>query len=309
MLWVSSSQVSITCTGHGEVRESATFLGERAKKFAGQVIVSIAVRRSVSRRVRVRAHDRRMNQRLPLVINRSLLARLDREWQAINERPAVLGRAAAWGLGVAFETLDDVVVATGYWSTPAQRREGDTGGLVSANEVLRRLLVAARTDDVAARVVLQRVLPGIIATSRRWGAGRPGGSVDAFDDMVSSTWLVIREFPTHRQSRHLAASVLRAAEYRAFQQSSRRLLVHELTAPNLLDVPVECVASLDASEELAEVLACASSLTEHELRLIELLASGCSAVEVAQQLRVSVRTVRNHRDAALQRVRMAAMAA
>jgi len=250
-----------------------------------------------------------MNQRLPLVINRSLLSRLEREWQAINRRPAVLRRAAGWGLGIEFASLDEVVAASGF------RSHSDEDGCVTgtssaaANEVLRRLLAAARTDDVAVRVVLQRLLPGVVATARRWGAHRHGGSMDAFDEMLSATWMVIREFPTERRSRHLAASVLRASEYRAFQRVNRRMMVHELTAPNLLDLPVETVVTLDVADELAEVVAGASSLTEHELQLIELLVLGCTPAEMAQRLHISVRTVRNHRDAVVHRLREAAFAA
>lgn len=250
-----------------------------------------------------------MNQRLPLVINRILLARLDREWQALNQRPAVLRRAAGWGLGMSFNSLDEVVVATGYRSHQEQRLCARGSGSAVANEVLRRLLVVAGTDDVAARVVLQRLLPGVVAAARRWGGHRPGGSFDAFDEMLSATWMVIREFPAERQTRHLAASVLRAGEYRAFQKSNRRMMVLELTAPNLLDLPVETVVTLDVADELAEVVACASALTEHELQLIELLARGCSAAEMAEQLSISVRTVRNHRDAVVHRLREAALAA
>jgi len=250
-----------------------------------------------------------MIQRLPLIVNRSLLARLDREWQILNQRPAVLRRAAGWSLGVKFTSLDEVLVASGYRSHTDERTHDSGPSSIAANDVLRRLLAAARTDDVAARVVLQRLLPGVVAAARRWGGHRRGGSIDAFDEMLSATWMVIREFPAERRSQHLAASVLRAGEYRAFQQANRRLLVHELTAPNLLDLPVETVITLDVADELAEVVACASSLTEHELQLIELLARGCTPAEMAEQLSISVRTVRNHRDAVVHRLREAAMAA
>ncbi len=249
-----------------------------------------------------------MNQRLPLVINRSLLSRLEREWQALDHRPAVLRRAAGWELGLEFASLDEIVAAAGF--RPLGAAEQSTGHSTSAaNEVLRRLLVAARTDDVAARVVLQRLLPGVVGVARRWGGHRQGGSVDAFDEMLSATWMVIREFPTERPSRHLAASVLRAGEYRAFQRANRRMMVHQLTAPNLLDLAVDTVVTPDVADELAEVVACAGSLTEHELQLIELLASGCSPAEMAERLHISVRTVRNHRDAVVHRLREAALAA
>ncbi len=250
-----------------------------------------------------------MNQRLPLVINRSLVCRLEREWQALNQRPAVLLRAKGWGLGIEFASLDEVVTAAGFRSRNDGVGCAPAPPPAGANEVLRRLLVAASIDDVAARVVLQRLLPGVVGTARRWGGHRQGGSMDAFDEMLSATWMVIREFPTERRSSHLAASVLRAGEYRAFQQANRRMMVLELTAPDLLDLPVETAVTLDAADELAEVVACSSSLTEHELQLIQLLARGCTPAEMAEQLSISVRTVRNHRDAVVHRLREAALAA
>ena len=252
-----------------------------------------------------------MNLRLPHAINRPLFARLHREWQALNRRPAVLQRAAGWGLGVPFDCLDDLVSAAGYWSTAAERAAAcrhDEGGPDGPEEVLARLLLAARTDDVAGRVVLQRLLPGLVASARRWGARRDGGSVDAFDELLSALWVIIREFPVERRRGNLAGKLLRDAEHRAFGRARRRLLVHEVTAPHLLDLPVEAVIVREPCEELAEVVACAGALSEYDLQLIELLAEGRTMVEVASALDVSVRTVQNHRDAMVHRLRAAVAA-
>ena len=267
-----------------------------------------------------------MTPRLPQTDNRPLLARLEREWQALNMRPAVLRRAQGWGVAAPFGSLDQLLAAAGYWpsrqarlvvagapaaGTPATGTSaaGPTRPGCSANEVLAQLVRAARTDDVAARVVLQRVLPGVVARARRWGSHRTGGSADAFDELLSVTWTVIREFPVERRPLHVAANLLRDSEYRAFERANRRLLVHELTAPHLLDGPVLTGDALDATAELAEVVAAAGMLTERELQLIELLARGCSAAEAAAALRVSERTIRNHRDVLVHRLRAAAMAA
>lgn len=264
--------------------------------------------------VRARADDPTM-QRLPQIINRPLFARLQREWQAITQRPAVLHRASGWGLGVPFHSLDDIVMATGF-CVRTGRDQPDVADAAApapadhhaANAVLARLLVSARTDDVAARVVLQRLLPGLVGRARRWGAHRAGGSFDAFDELLSAAWMVIREFPVERRPHHLAANLLRDSEARAFGRSVRRLLVHELTEPNRLDLPVE-LAPTEPADELAEVVACAGALSEHDLRLLELLVQGLSQAEMAALLSVSERTVRNHRDAMVHRLRSAAMAA
>ena len=262
-----------------------------------------------------------MTSRRPFLVNRPLLARLEREWQALNHRPAVLRRALGWGLGVTFDSLDQVVAAAGYRAggpagtarVPEHPAHTDTHPGVSpgvdANEVLRRLLLAARTDDVAARVVLQRLLPGVIARARRWGVHRVGGSADAFDEMLSAIWMVIREYPVERRPQCLAAALLRDGEYRAFERASRRLLVLELTEPHLFEQSAQAAATVDAGDELAEVVAAARSLTEHDLRLIELFAQGRSSAEVASALSISERTVRYHRDLVVHRLRAAALAA
>ena len=52
--------------------------------------------------------------------SRSLPARLTREWQVMASRPTVLQRAAQWGLGVPFESLEDLLLATG---TPRRSEE------------------------------------------------------------------------------------------------------------------------------------------------------------------------------------------
>lgn len=262
--------------------------------------------------VRVRADDPGMQPRLPLIINRPLLARLDREWHALTSRPAALRRAHGWGLGVPFAGLDELVAATGSSSLHAAARLAaaacptapglDDRPLPSGDEVLARLVMVARRDDVAARVVLQRLLPGLVSRSRRWSGHRDGGSSDAFDELLSAAWMVIREFPVERHPQHVAARMLRDSEYRAFGRARRRLLVHELVEPGVLDGRVEPPAD-EPLLELMEVIAQAGALPEADRRLLILLAGGRSQTELAQLLDVSERTVRNHRDAMVHRLR------
>lgn len=258
--------------------------------------------------MRVRADDPGMQPHLPHRINRPLLARLDREWQAIAHRPSVLRRAHGWGLGVSFACLDELVAATGATSVRAAglvaARRAATDGVPAPteDEVLGRLVVVARRDEVAARVVLQRLLPGLVSRARRWGGHREGGSSDAFDELLSAAWTVIREFPVERHPQHLGARMLREAEYRAFGRARRRRLVHELVEPHELDVPAE-PAPGEPMLELLEVIAQAGALPEADRRLLVLLAGGTTQVELAELLEVSERTVRYHRDAMVHRLR------
>ena len=267
--------------------------------------------------MRVRADAEAMNISLPLYNYRPLLMRLQDEWQLLHERPSVVHRARGWNLGVPFDNLNQVIAATDYWVSPAARAAA-TGGTSdpkgndpNGNDVVTRLLVAGRTDEVAARVVLQRLLPGLISRSRCWGHRRAGGSTEAFDELVSAAWMVIREFPFERRPRHLIANLLRDSEYAAFRRATRRMLVHEFTEPRSLDSTVEYQAEIEPMLELADLIAEARShsLTEHDVLLLTLLANGASSAEAAKQLQVSERTLRYHRQAAVGRLRDAVLAA
>lgn len=233
----------------------------------------------------------------------SLAMRLDREWQALTVRPAVLRRARTWGLGVPFAALDDVIAATGF---RAGAHVTPISAVAEHNEVVARLLLAARTDPLAARVLLQRLLPGLVAAARRWQR-RLGGATDAFDELVAAAWAVLREFPLERRPHHLVANLLRDAEYHAFVRPQRRRLVLELASPERLDHAVES-PPVTALAELADLVAGAPSLSAHDRRLLGLLLSGCSTLQVAAALHVSERTVRAHRDSMVVRLRQVAAA-
>ncbi|MBI4885267.1 MAG: hypothetical protein HY826_14560 [Actinobacteria bacterium] len=257
-----------------------------------------------------------MNTQFPPYVNRPLIVRLDREWQLMCRRPAVLCRARGWSLGIAFDDLDQLIAATGFWESPHARTEAVAGldaltRELDGNTVVSRLLAAARHDEIAARVILQRLLPGLISRARRWGPRRAGGSSEAFDELLSAAWTVIREFPFERRPDHLVANLLRDSEYIAFRRATRRLLVHDLTEPRLLDVAVERDTRLEPILELATIIAEARSLvlSDNDVRLLTLLANGATSAEAAEILQVSERTVRYHRAAAVGRLREAVLAA
>lgn len=253
-----------------------------------------------------------MHTTLPLYSNRPLLVRLQSEWELLRDRPSVLRRARDWALGISFQNLDELLTATDYWPTPAARATAaGRASNANGNEVVARLLAIARHDEVAARVVLQRLLPGLISRSRCWGPQRRGGSAEAFDELVSAAWGVIREFPFERRPRHLVANLLRDSEYVAFSKSTRRRLVHEFTEPRSLDTAVEYQAQIEPLLELADLIAVARThaLSEHDVAVLTVLANGATSAEAAAQLQISERTLRYHRDAAIGRLREAVVAA
>ncbi|MEI7546747.1 MAG: LuxR C-terminal-related transcriptional regulator [Actinomycetota bacterium] len=239
------------------------------------------------------------------VSRRPLAVRLDREWQALCDRPAVMRRARAWGIASEFHSLDELVAATGRRPSAGciAAEPADPVDQVAANALVARLLLIARTDDLAARVVLQRLLPGLLAAARRWQR-RNGSATDAFDELVAAAWAVIREFPVERRPQHLVSNLLRDSEYHAFVRARRRLLVHEPVATDRLDGP-EHPAPVEPLGELIEVVACTPSLSAHDRRLLSLLLSGRTTLEVAAALQISERTVRAHRDSMVGRMRQA----
>ena len=241
----------------------------------------------------------------PSSVPPTFMARLQREWDVLAHRPAVLRRAAAWQLEVPFRSLDDLAVAAGLRRSFRQRpTEPLLGPGPSPDAVLHHLVALARHDDLAARVVLQRLLPGLVATARRW-ARRPEGGATALEEVVTAAWQVVRTFPLERRPHHLAASLLRDAEYHAFVRPYRVTVVPELHPTDHFDRPVH---HDDPVETLAELVAVArrTSLTPRDEQLLALLLDGATPPQIADEMKVSVRTVANHRDALVHRLRRTA---
>jgi hypothetical protein len=231
---------------------------------------------------------------------RSLSARLDEEWMTIRTRPPLVARARAWAVtDVPFEDLDELLVLAGY------RVESTPEG----NDVLARLVAIARTDELATRIVLQRVLPGLLAIVRR--RREPGGTHGAFEELIGAAWLAIRSCGGERQPEHVAAAIVRDAAYRAFVAPVRRLAATEVSVdPRTLE-ETPFIAIISPCEELATLLGDArtAGLPGRDLDLLGHLARAGSPSIVAADRKVSTRTVRNHRDRATARLRRFALAA
>lgn len=227
----------------------------------------------------------------------------------LQRRPAALAHARGWQLGVDFASLDDLVAASGFFSSPAQRLASHADS-TQHDRVLGRLVGVAEHDELAARVVLQRLLPGLVSCSRRW-ATRAGGATVALDEVVTAAWGVIRTFPAARRSTQVAARLLRDCEHQAFVKHTRRAWEQVPTEPGMLDRPMVHMPDPEPLVELAELVAQAraTSFSDDDLRLLRLLVSGRPITDVASELEVSVRTVTNHRSAMVHRLRQVALAA
>lgn len=247
-----------------------------------------------------RAHRPGMHHVLPH--HRHLLARLQQEWDRLASSPAAIAAATDWPLGpVRVESLDDVLRSAGYGGGGNAVDDGD--------RVLHCLVQIARDDALAARVVLQRLLPGISTMARR-NAGAGCDAADTLDDALSTAWTVIRLYPIDQRPRFLAANMLREIEYRAFRKERRRKAEHVPTLSTVLDTFPAPDASVCSAAELRELLdeARAAGFATEDVELAERLAAGTRAEELALEKQVTSRTVRNHRALVVHRLRRLALA-
>lgn len=225
--------------------------------------------------------------------------RLALEWTRLRTHPDALRRAAGWGLVQGtLSDLDQVLKAVGF----------ETLGTSAAEQRLRQLVLAAADDELAARVLVQRLLPGLLAVvSRR----RRGGYGDtAFDELLATLWISIRTYNPQRNPTCLAAALISDADYRAFRSAGRRRSATE--RPTDIDDSTHVAEhSPCASDELDELLTDAldAGVSSDDIALVRQLVEAPRTIDLARQLNVTPRTIRNRRDRITDRLREVALAA
>jgi hypothetical protein len=228
---------------------------------------------------------------------------LNDEWRRLCSDPAALARVNAWGLPVGpVEHLDQLLWLAGY----GRSVDDDPG-----DRLLAVLVHRAAHDDLAARVVLHRILPGLIRVALRRGRIVEGGPAAAFAELASAAWLTIRTFPIDRRGHCVAANLLRDVEYQTFVRAERRRTREvgvgdmEATVGEVPDTEVD--HDPGARNEWRELVAWARrrGVDAGQLDLLVRMACGQSNVEIAKALACTDRTIRNRRDAALAAVRQA----
>ncbi len=230
---------------------------------------------------------------------RPLSGRLDDEWRVIRRRPHLVERARRWSVtDQSFDDLDALLTLAGHLVEPTAAADG----------VLGRLVGVARTDDLASRIVLQRLLPGLLAIVRR----RQSPDVDgSFEQLIGATWLVIHAYQPDRRPRRVAANLVRDASYRAFIAPGRRMSATELSVdPHTLE-ETPAVVVLSSCEELALVLreARTMGLDPTDVDFVRALLRCGSSSRLAAERKVTTRTIRNHRARTAARLRACALVA
>lgn len=237
----------------------------------------------------------------PSAPTRHTLVRLQREWGRLNRSPHALSTARSWPLRIErFESLDDLLVASGFGQVARAADHDDA--------LLGDLLAAARHHPLAARVVLQRLLPGLSAIARRHT--HVGTElVGSIDDLLAAAWTVIRTYPIDRRPAFVVAGLLRDCEYHAFRRHHRRKAVF-VPVPNERFADSAATETDDAGAELRRLLddAARAGMSADDLVLARRLAEGTTTAQLAAEAQVTERTIRNHRAAMLYRLRTIALA-
>jgi DNA-directed RNA polymerase specialized sigma24 family protein len=256
--------------------------------------------------------------------------RLRAEWARLAVRPSAVRRARSWYVTTSpFTDLHRLLALAGYRTAETEATEA----------VLAALVVRARTDELAARIVLQRILPALISAGRRYGSRAQRAHLDPVEEIVAAAWIAIRSYDPGRPPSNLAAALVGAAAYRAFRAPIRRRAATELPidAVSLSDpspvglpliridlaptsastsaaVPADEVTS-DGGDARVELLALLreavrrGAVLEEDLRFVRAYLQHGSSVDAAAALGVTTRTMRNHRDRFSHRMRRVALAA
>lgn len=215
------------------------------------------------------------------------------EWERLRRRPAILRHVNAWDfLPQPINDLDQLLELSGF-GRPIDDAEGDA--------LLWLLVREAEHDDIAARVVLHRLLPPLMAMARRRGRVVHGGASTAMVDILAQAWFVIRQYPHHRRHHKVAANLVRDIEYHAFVRHHRLRHVDErYVGDDLLYQLVQDTSSTGTSSWDAVVNdAVAMGVDEQHLKLLQYFIDGSCNDDVAQVLGVSSRTIRNYKRAAI----------
>jgi hypothetical protein len=242
----------------------------------------------------------------PRIATNPLLGRLDAEWAHLRTSRRALRTAQSWAdaypdqplaaVVADIRDLDELRCATQRSSDPARPDDA----------ILLALVELSRHDELAGRVVLQHLLPTLIVQARRYRSFRH--RIDPIAQVVPAAWLAIRCYDTDRRRHHVASSLASDAVFQAFKRSIRnKAHDEEVWAPDEFDATPLYDGPSTALDEFVTVLRDAhrAGVPAGDLELLRQLVRVGSPGTVAKQRKVTPRTVRNHRDRAVDHVRAA----
>ncbi len=230
----------------------------------------------------------------------SPVSKLVKEWQLISSRRKEVDVVNSWKLpGSKVANLDQVLVRAGF-NTARDDSQGDS--------YLWLLVKRATDEELAARIVLQRILPPLVAIARRRGQIVDGGIDAAIAEVLPTAWTVIRQYPWHRRPNKVASNLVLDSEYFAFVQANRTKKVKVFSVePNLLG---ELVAEPETNEYFQDVslenlisLAISQGIEPRHVEVLRAVASGQTAATIAKHYGIAERTARAWRAVAISELR------
>lgn len=234
-------------------------------------------------------------------------ARLDREWERLARHQPSVERARRWHVtDRPVDHLGVLLTAAGYGVSPGPP---STTVPADGNDTLRSLVRRARSDELAARIVLQRILPGLRHRAGLWsGRGGPTHRYDeALGELIAVAWMLIRTYDVDSRLGFVAANLVRDAAHYAFVAPKRRMSSsEEVTDPAILIDDRPPAPARAPNSELADLLeaAAGAGVPADDVKLLhQLLAAGGSTEVVAARWRVTSRSIRYRRTRAIAHLR------
>ncbi len=238
-------------------------------------------------------------------------AQLDAEWEQLRRRPRHIAHARGWIASVsdgplrhALDALTDLQQLIAITDGPTSSDPTCAGA--DPDRALVELIELARTDQLAGRIVIQRLLPGLVARGARYRSRRDG--IDPAEIAVAAGWIAIHRYDTAARPRSVAASLISDATFAAFRQPLRKRSASEQSVPTeRFGLRPAAVVEPTAFERLGAVVRAAriNGVPARDLALIRELVQTGSPNIVAARRGVTPRTIRNHRDRAAAHIREA----
>jgi hypothetical protein len=224
------------------------------------------------------------------------------DWAALATKPRLVRQVNDWGLpGAPIAHLDDALERAGF-GHEATYTEGD--------QYLAALVRRAQHDELAGRIVLQRILPPLIAIAARRGRIVQGGFTEAFTLTIAQAWILIRTYPIERRPAKIASNLVRDAEYHAFVRDARMKRVSECSlSDEMLSTAPAPLVEPTGEHELRELLYNADPdvLSPRQFDVLSRIGEGESFDDIAADYCVSMRTVRGWRREAVNALRDASI--
>jgi DNA-binding CsgD family transcriptional regulator len=216
------------------------------------------------------------------------------EWERLSISRPALRKVNSWGLTAEpISHLDEMLVHAGF---------GRPTDDCAADHVLWKLICRAEHDELAARIVLHRVLPSVLSIAQRRGRIMRGGMSAALDEVIPTAWMVIRTFPHERRQAKIAANLARDIEYHAFVRETRlRSVDIDHSGHHYIPMLPNTATYVDPAEEIHELIsdAATAGLSRRHVSLLRDIANGVSTVDAAKARNLSPRTMRNHKNHAI----------